>query len=115
MSKTVDLFRLLREIPGGHRIFLRREYDKLWPIMRKMAWAYRRIILKRTRIIAVVGSLGKTTTRRVLQGAFDCPNRNFSYSNYGSCLAENLLRIRPRDRYAVIEAGVAGPGRMRRF
>ena len=60
----------------------------------------------------MVGSLGKTTTQRALQTVLDCPNRNFSYSNYGSSLAGNLLRIRPRDTHAVLEAGVDGPGRM---
>jgi UDP-N-acetylmuramoyl-tripeptide--D-alanyl-D-alanine ligase len=60
----------------------------------------------------VVGSLGKTTARHAVATALDCSDRHFSYSNYGFSLAENLLRVRPRDRFAVIEAGIAGPGRM---
>jgi UDP-N-acetylmuramoyl-tripeptide--D-alanyl-D-alanine ligase len=63
----------------------------------------------------VVGSLGKTTTRRALQAALDCPELNFSYSNYGSSLAENLIRVRRRDTHAVLEVGVAGPGNMQPY
>src|SRR5690606_20899084 len=67
---------------------------------------------RRTRVVAVVGSLGKTTTRRAVHAALDCPDRGFSHSNYGASLAANLLRVRPGDRYAVLEAGIMGPGAM---
>jgi UDP-N-acetylmuramyl pentapeptide synthase len=112
MSKLADLIQLFREIPGGHRIFLRREYDRLGSSYRMLARIYRQTFLARTRIVAVVGSLGKTTTRRALQSALDCPERNFSFSNYGSSLAGNLLRVRRGDRHAVLEVGIAGPDAM---
>lgn len=80
--------------------------------MRAIAGIYRRRFLARTRIVAVVGSLGKTTTRHTVAKALDCPDRNFSYSNYGSSLAENLMRVRPRDAHAVLEAGISRPGQM---
>lgn len=60
----------------------------------------------------VIGSLGKTTTTRALRSALDCPERRFSFSNYGSSLARNLLRVRRRDVHAVLEVGIAGPGIM---
>jgi UDP-N-acetylmuramoyl-tripeptide--D-alanyl-D-alanine ligase len=47
-----------------------------------------------------------------MHAALDCPERGFSYSNYGAALAGNLLRVRPRDHHAVIEAGIGGPGWM---
>lgn len=58
------------------------------------------------------GSLGKTTTKRALDAALNCPDRGFSFSNYGSSLSENVLRVRRSDTHAVIEAGIQGPGHM---
>lgn len=110
--KFVDLIRLLRSVPGERSAFLRREHDRLGRPLSCLARVYRRFLLRRTRVVAVVGSLGKTTTRRALSAALGCPERNFSYSNYGASLAGNLLRVRRRDRHAVLEAGVAGPGPM---
>ena len=106
-----DLIRL-GSLPDARRIFLRIEYDKQGKRLRKWAGFYRRHFLKQTRIVAVVGSLGKTTTRQAVALALNCPDRNFSYSNYGSSLAGNLLRIHRRDQYAALEAGIAGPGYM---
>jgi len=111
MSRAADFIKIWG-LRGGPRIFLRREYDNLGKRLSKLAKFYRRHWLKQTRIVAVVGSLGKTTTRRALMTALDCPNRNFSYSNYGSSLAENLLRIQRRDPHAVLEAGISRPGQM---
>ncbi len=106
-----DLVRL-GSLPGARRIFLRIEYDKQGKRFKKWASFYRRHFLKQTRIVAVVGSLGKTTTRQAVALALNCPDRNFSYSNYGSSLSSNLLRIQRRDKYGVLEAGIAGPGYM---
>jgi UDP-N-acetylmuramoyl-tripeptide--D-alanyl-D-alanine ligase len=110
--KIVADFFKLGSLPGGRRIFLRHEYDRWGNRLRKLAGFYRKHFLTRTRIVAVVGSLGKTTTRHAVASALDCPDRNFSYSNYGSSLAGNLLRVRRRDNYAVLEAGIATPGQM---
>lgn len=112
LHRAVDFLRLFHDVPGHRTIFLRSEYDRFWPPLSRLARSYRRMALTRTRIAVVVGSLGKTTTKRALDAALGCPERNFSYSNYGSSLAENLLRIRPWDTRAVLEAGVNGPGQM---
>jgi UDP-N-acetylmuramoyl-tripeptide--D-alanyl-D-alanine ligase len=111
MRKLVDLIKL-GGLRGGYRIFLRRNYDRMWRPIRQAARIHRRFFLARTRIVVVVGSLGKTTTRRALQAALACPERNFSHSNYGSSLAENLLRVRRGDAHAVLEVGISGPGNM---
>ncbi|HTR41458.1 MAG TPA: Mur ligase family protein [Pseudomonadales bacterium] len=110
-KSIADLYRL-GALPGARRIFLRSEYDKQEKRLKKWAGFYRRHFLKQTRIVAVVGSLGKTTTRQAVALALNCPAQNFSYSNYGSNLAGNLLRVQRRDKYAVLEAGIGGPGRM---
>ena len=113
--KTVADFLQLRQLAGGRRIFLRHEYDKWYAILKWLAGIYRRTFLSRVPIVVVIGSLGKTTTRRALQLALACPERPFSYSNYGSSLAENLLRIHRLDACGVLEVGVAGPGRMQPY
>jgi UDP-N-acetylmuramyl pentapeptide synthase len=115
MSKAADLIQLFREIPGGHRIFLRREYDRLGSSYRMLAQIYRRTLLARTRIAVVIGSLGKTTAKRALHAALGCPDRNFTFSNYGSSLAGNLLRVRRGDRHAVLEVGISGPRTMANY
>jgi UDP-N-acetylmuramyl pentapeptide synthase len=110
--KNVADFFKLGSLPGARRIFLRWEYDDWQKPLKKWARFHRKYFLTRTRIVAVVGSLGKTTTRQAVALALNCPDRNFSYSNYGSSLAGNLLRVQRRDKYAVLEAGIAGPGYM---
>lgn len=115
MRKTLELLRLYRAMPGSAHIFLRREYDRYYRLLRRLAKAYRLAVLRRTCVVAVVGSLGKTTARRALHAALGCPERRFSYSNYGASLAANVLRVRPGDRFAVLEAGVDGPGPMARY
>jgi len=112
VRRFVHLIRLLARVPRARQIFLRREYDRLGRWLSWLAGCYRRTLLARPRVVAVVGSLGKTTTRRALNAALDCPDRGFSFSNYGASLSANLLRVRWRDAHAVIEAGVAGPGPM---
>jgi UDP-N-acetylmuramoyl-tripeptide--D-alanyl-D-alanine ligase len=110
---VLDFLRLLALGPLARQIFLRKEREKFARPLRWLAKFYRRVFLARTRLVVVVGSLGKTTTRRALHAALRCPERGFSYSNYGATLAANLLRVRPWDHHAAIEAGIGGPGWMR--
>jgi UDP-N-acetylmuramoyl-tripeptide--D-alanyl-D-alanine ligase len=112
LRKLIELVRLSRALPGTWGVFLRKEFDKCERWLFRLARVFRRIGLHRTRIVAVVGSLGKTTTRRALSAVLGCPARNFSYSNYGASLAANVLRVRPRDKHAVLEAGISRPGPM---
>ena len=100
---------------GQGGLFLRKQYQLLGGLFRILAFIYRRTFIRNTSLIAVVGSLGKTTTRSVLHAALDCPDRKFSPANYGTALARNVLRIRPGDAYAVIEAGIGGPGWMKTY
>jgi UDP-N-acetylmuramoyl-tripeptide--D-alanyl-D-alanine ligase len=112
MHRLLHYLSLVRAIPSGRSIFLRREYDRLRRLLGAAARHYRRRVLARTRIVTVVGSLGKTTTTSAIRAALDTPDRRFSYSNYGSSLAHNVLRIHPGDAHAVLEVGVGGPGQM---
>lgn len=107
-----DLVQLLSRVPGAPRIFFHRDLRRVASLLSTLARLYRRHVIGETRLVAVVGSLGKTTTRRALHAALACPDRGFAYSNYGVKLAMNLLRVRRGDSHAVIEAGIGAPGYM---
>src|SRR5690242_15568108 len=90
-------------------------YVGAWPLLAPLASGYRRTLAQRVRVVAVVGSLGKTTTARAVRAALDRPLGQPSRLNAGSGLAEATLRLRPTDRHSVIEAGIDGPGQMTGF
>jgi len=111
--KTIADFFRLGSLPGDPRgVFLRHEYDKHEPRFRKLAAFYRQHFLSRTRIVTVIGSLGKTSTRQAVALALNCPDRNFSHYNARASVPGNLLRLRRRDRHGVIEVSVGMPGKM---
>jgi len=111
-AKLVDLLDLLWTYPRHLDAFLRNYFDYSFPVLRHFACAYRQLVIPRKRLIAVVGSLGKTTTTRALRAAILEKNHYQSFSNYGSRLAENILRSRPFDPYDVFEVGISGPNGM---
>jgi UDP-N-acetylmuramyl pentapeptide synthase len=115
MRSQLDALKLIWPITGGYKLFLPSAANRAWPVMRRAASAYRRLVIPRTCVIAVIGSLGKTTTRRMVRGALGGRLARHSKSNYGVRLAANLLRVRPWHREAVLEVGIAGPGRMGPF
>lgn len=86
----------------------------VWPLAWPAAWLWRRTWLRGTRLIAVTGSFGKTSTAAataaVLGVPFDPHSRNF-----GSFLAAAVLRHRPRHRPLVLEVGISRRGQMRRY
>ena len=112
---VVDAARLACWPPDGYRILLPHLQARTWPIVRGVAWAHRRLLLGRTRVIAVVGSVGKTTTKRALDAALGARVARHSKSNHGAGLAMNLLRTRPRHAATVLEVGIDRPGQMARF
>jgi UDP-N-acetylmuramoyl-tripeptide--D-alanyl-D-alanine ligase len=109
--KLVNDFKEIIRLRLGELLW-RKHYQKLGSILRALASVYRSTRIRKTRIVVVAGSLGKSTFRNVLHTALNCPDRHFSISNYGSALAHNVLRIKSGDPHAVIEAGVGGPGWM---
>jgi UDP-N-acetylmuramyl pentapeptide synthase len=110
--KLIDLLDLLWAYPRHLDAFLRNYFAYSFPVLRRLAYAYRHLVIPRKRLIAVVGSLGKTTTSRALRAAILEKNHYQSFSNYGSRLAENILRSRPHDPYDVFEVGISGPNGM---
>jgi len=104
----------LGSAPGRKRLLLG-AFFHAWPIFFPIAHAYRRTIIRRTRIVAVVGSFGKTTTARAVSAALGLPRDPYRGWNSGGFLAAGLLRIRPGARHAVLEVGISCKGTMARY
>ena len=88
---------------------------RLWPILFPFARLWRRTLARRVRLVAVVGSFGKTTTTRAIVAALGGDPEPVVGWNAGGLLAEAVLRIRPKDRLAVIEVGIRTKGQMARY
>jgi len=96
---------------GRHRLY-RRFLRLLWPILRFVAILYRKIFLRHTRVVVVIGSFGKTTTVRAVSAALGTRRIPHGSGNAFEEIVEAMLRIRPSDRRAVFEVGVDAPGQM---
>lgn len=84
------------------------------PVVFMAAFVWRRM-LRRTTVIAITGSLGKTTAKECLAHVLSAEGPTFrSYRNQNApvAVALNILRIRPWHRYAIIEVAGAAPGMM---
>ena len=110
----MDALRLIRSRPG--RLELRRRYStRLWPLMARVAGVYRRTLGRRPRIVAVVGSVGKTTTMRTVSAALGLAVSRPALLNANShaAVGRALLSVRPWQARGVLEVGIGRPGEMR--
>ncbi len=88
---------------------------RCWPVLSPLARLYRRTVVRRTRVIAVVGSFGKSTTTRAIAAALGVSEHRRLLLNAWYWIALALLRIVPGQRYATIEVGIARPGQMKAY
>lgn len=91
---------------------LHRGYHSLWPVLMRAALLYRKTVTRRTRVVAVVGSFGKSTAACCLAAALGRDVDKLSQRNAGSFVARAVLGIRPGQEHAVVEVGVMRPGQM---
>ncbi len=84
----------------------------LAPFLRVLAGLYRRTLLRRTCVIVVIGSFGKTTTTRALSLGLTGSISRWAGNNAGSWPALFLLMTRPSTRTLVIEVGIDAVGKM---
>ncbi|MFO1067832.1 MAG: Mur ligase family protein [Geminicoccaceae bacterium] len=97
------------------RIRLRKQaVARLVPLLAGAAIAHRATAGRWTRIVAVVGSLGKTTTTRAVRAVLGDP-RPAPDANMIETVAGQVLRCWPWRRHAAIEAGISRPGHMARL
>ena len=109
-----QIFSLVRN-PLGRLQLLAELSELAWPTLRRVATSYRWTLARKTRIVAVVGSFGKSTTMRAVTVALGRSVHRRAMANSSSNVAKALLRIRPSDRHAVIEVGIAVPGQMAKY
>ena len=109
-----DLPRLLSS-PLGRDEVMRGLAYRLFPLRAVRARAYRAHWVYRTRVFAVVGSLGKSTTARAVAAAIGLDPENVSLQNSFVGVPKTIRAIRRETREHVMEVGVARPGEMRKF
>ena len=103
---------ILARSPIGRAQIARGILERSWPLLGLLAAAHRRTLIRGTRIVAVTGSFGKSTTTRAVACALGVNLRaHFTY-NVGSGVALALLHMRPGQRHGVVETGLDGVGQM---
>ena len=103
----------LGNIPGNVRRAYRLSRDRARVVA---AFVWRRLML-RTTVIAITGSVGKSTTKECLAAILSLDGRTLKTrdnQNDAVGVPRTLLRLRPWHRYAVIEVGTEVPGRIDR-
>jgi UDP-N-acetylmuramyl pentapeptide synthase len=98
--------------PAGRKLLRDGVVYRLWPVLSRLARVYRRTSVRDTRVIAVVGSSGKSTTTRAVAVALGVAPPQTTLANAWSGVALAVLRIPSGQRHAVIEVGIAGRGEM---
>lgn len=110
-----------RDIPGlistpiGRLHIIHGLLLRSWPILYPCAVFHRKTTGKQPRVIAVVGSFGKTTTTRSISAALGLNVEKLPKRTGGRSLAQTVLRIRPNENYVAIEAGIDGMGQMSKY
>ncbi len=105
-----ELPQLLKTDEGRRSLFLG-QLSKAYPLLRVFARVYRKYRLKDTRIITVVGSLGKTTTAKACSAVLGIHRRD-DVKNADYAVILNLLKIPRGTGYGLLEVGIDGPGQM---
>ncbi len=108
-----DIWWLIRSGPG--RLEIKRRYGtKMWTAASRFSRVYRRTLGRRVRIIAVIGSVGKTTTMRAISAALDVPvsKQQLLNANSRTSIGRQVLGLRPWRRTAVLEVAIGHVGDM---
>lgn len=85
------------------------------PGVRWFTTLWRRLLLRRVRMVTVIGSYGKTTTTRMLATALCGSVHRYAGNNAGVFVAHAILRAPPWRHHQVLEVGISGPGQMKRY
>jgi UDP-N-acetylmuramyl pentapeptide synthase len=99
-------------MPIGRRLLMARLWRRSWPFLARLAFVYRRTVIRKTRVITVVGSFGKSTTTCAILTTLGLRIHPRSTSNSYDRIARAILRIRHEDAHGVLEVGIDGPGQM---
>jgi UDP-N-acetylmuramoyl-tripeptide--D-alanyl-D-alanine ligase len=100
---------------AGIRDPIRRSYRQFRDRARvAAAFVWRRLML-RTTVVAITGSVGKSTTKECLAAILSAHGptlKTRDNQNCGTGVPRTLLRLRPWHRYAVVEVGTERPGQI---
>ena len=107
-----DLLPLARS-PLGRQALAVHARSLAWPVLDPLARAYRRTLARRVRLVAVVGSYGKTTIRNALIAVLGTPSTHADDAGL-SLVPLSMLRIRPEQSHGVLEVQIDRKGRMAR-
>jgi len=86
-----------------------------WPILRPFAFLYRRLFLRGTRFVVVIGSYGKTTATRAAAAALGIPHEHHIGWNSRGHLPLLMLRTKRGASHCVLEVGISRRGWMGRY
>src|SRR5690348_8817219 len=95
---------------------IKRRYGvKFFASASRFAGVYRRTVAKRVHIVAVIGSVGKTTTMRAVSAVLGVPVSRPQLLNMNSrtSIGRQVLSLSPWRKVAVLEVAVGYPGDMR--
>lgn len=109
-----DTMAVLRT-PIGRSQVLSGLYHQAWPVLSRAARLYRRTLLARTKVVAVVGTYGKTTTARAVTAALGRSLHPDIELNDRSFIPWSILRTESGAPHAVVEVGIDHAGQMVRF
>ncbi len=106
-----QLIDLLRTPLGRQQIVAGLRY-RAWPAYAAAARVHRARLPATTRVVAVVGTFGKTTTSRAVRAALGLDPAGHVSGNCWDHVARRVLAARAGDRDVVVEVGISGPGQM---
>lgn len=99
--------------PAGRFQLLHDLYQDTWPLLSRATGIYRKTIIRNTKVVAVVGSFGKSTTVRAVITALGQEIKPWHLYNSRNFVTNAMLRTKPGARHKVVEVGINGPGQMR--
>lgn len=109
-----ELIALVRTPAGRIQIADGLRY-RSWPLLSRFARLHRATLARKTKVVAVVGSFGKSTTTSAVSAALGLSlHPQFSFNCWAG-VAMAVLRIRPSQPFAVIEVGISDVGQMAQY
>ncbi|MBI4525206.1 MAG: UDP-N-acetylmuramoyl-tripeptide--D-alanyl-D-alanine ligase [Deltaproteobacteria bacterium] len=90
-------------------------WHRAGPFLYGIAHLYRTTVLRKSRIVVVVGSFGKTTTARAVISALGGTAPEHMPYNSGGWVARSIFSVRPGQAYGVIEVGINDRGQMTEY
>jgi len=111
VSQVLDLMRT----PAGRIEIYEGFRFRSWPVMSRVAKLHRKMLARKTKIVAIVGSFGKSTTTCAVTTGLGLPlHREFSF-NCWTGVALAMLRIHGSQPLAVVEVGISDVGQMVKY